>query len=108
MVKIKNNFFVHNIESGSYFETLFLSAVVSILLIRFYLHLTGYPEIAAGGVHVAHVVWGGFLMLISVIMLLAFFGNNVKKLSAILGGIGFGTFIDELGKFITQDSNYFF
>lgn len=104
----KNKLFVHNIESGSYFETLFLSAVISILLIRFYLHLTGYPEIAAGGVHVAHVVWGGFLMLIAVIMLLAFFGNSVKKLSAILGGIGFGAFIDELGKFITQDNNYFF
>lgn len=104
----RGKFFIHNIDSGSYFEILLLWAAISILAIRFYLRATGYPQIGGGGFHIAHMLWGGFLMLGAIVLLLAFFGGNVKRLSAIIGGIGFGAFIDELGKFITRDNNYFF
>jgi hypothetical protein len=32
----------------------------------------------------------------------------IKIITAVVAGSGFGFFIDELGKFITQDNNYFF
>jgi hypothetical protein len=47
-------------------------------------------------------------MLFAIILLLAYLNRPILQISAVLGGIGFGTFIDELGKFITQDNNYFY
>src|SRR5258708_29346858 len=47
-------------------------------------------------------------MLIALVWLLAFIGRPIQSMAALLGGIGFGAFIDELGKFITSDNNYFF
>jgi len=89
-------------------ETVFLSAVVTILLIRFFLHLANYPQIGGSGLHIAHMLWGGLLMLVAIILLLAFLGQFTMRMASVVGGIGFGTFIDELGKFITHDNNYFF
>jgi hypothetical protein len=99
---------VRNIDGGSYLEAFLVSAVAAILVIRLYLELTGYPQIGGGGIHVAHVLWGGLLMLIAQVMLLAFLGKHVKRAAAVIGGIGFGAFIDELGKFLTSDNDYFF
>ena len=47
-------------------------------------------------------------MLASIIILLTFLSTASARLATILGGIGFGTFIDEVGKFVTSDHNYFF
>lgn len=105
---MKRNFFIRNFEGEDLSEIFFISAIATILLIRLYLHLTGYPQIGGGGLHIAHMLWGGFFMLISITLLLNFLTTPLKKLAAFLGGVGFGTFIDELGKFITKDNDYFF
>jgi hypothetical protein len=89
-------------------EIFFVAAVTSVLAIRLFLALTGYPQIGGGGLHIAHMLWGGLLMLISLIILLCFLGQTSERLATLIGGVGFGTFIDETGKFITSDSNYFF
>jgi hypothetical protein len=54
------------------------------------------------------MLWGGLLMLVALVPLLAVIGKPAKRLAALIGGAGFGLFIDELGKFITADNNYFF
>ena len=100
--------FARNVDAGSYLESFLVSGVASILVIRLYLEMTDYPRLGGGGLHIAHMLWGGLLMLVAIVLLLAFLGKRVKRTAAILGGVGFGAFIDELGKFITSDNNYFF
>jgi hypothetical protein len=51
---------------------------------------------------------GGLLMLGALIILLSFYGQPAARAAALIGGVGFGLFIDELGKFITTNNNYFF
>ncbi|MGV8088811.1 MAG: hypothetical protein ACP5OM_00880 [Methanothrix sp.] len=97
-----------NMYAGSILEIFIVTAVTTVLTIRFILGATGYPQVSGGGLHVAHVLVGGLAMLISILILLTFLGNYSKSLAAVLGGFGFGAFIDELGKFITSDNNYFF
>jgi hypothetical protein len=97
-----------DIDAGAYLETLVVAAVTSVLLTRLYLQATGFPQIGSGGLHLAHLLWGGLLMLVSLILLLATLGKRLKHLSATVGGLGFGLFVDEIGKFVTSDNNYFF
>lgn len=89
-------------------ELFLLSAVSSLLLVRFYLYLTGYPQVGSGRLHIAHVLFGGLLMLAALTITLSFLGSRVQRTTALLGGVGFGIFIDEIGKLITRDNNYFF
>ena len=100
--------FPRNLALGPLFELFLVSAVVSLLLIRGLLALTGFPQVGGGGLHIAHMLWGGLLMLASLLLLLGFIGRRLLFLTALLSGVGFGTFIDELGKFITSDNDYFF
>ncbi len=95
-------------EAGAYLQDLLVAAVVAILLTRLFLGLTGFPRIGGGGLHVAHMLWGGLLMLFALVLLLAVIGKRSKRLAAVIGGAGFGLFIDELGKFVTADNDYFF
>jgi hypothetical protein len=95
-------------DFGSLHETLLIAAVATILVIRTQLWLTNYPQLGGRGLHIAHLLWGGLFMLVAIGLLLTFLGRPMRRAAAILGGIGFGFFIDELGKFITEDNNYFY
>jgi hypothetical protein len=90
------------------FEIFFLSAIGSLLLIRAFLELTGFPQVGGGSIHVAHILYGGMLLTIANILTIAFLGQRVRRLAAFIGGAGFGFFIDEIGKFLTSNNDYFF
>lgn len=97
-----------SVRARDLLELFFLSAVTSLLAVRFYLYVTGYPQVGGGSLHIAHMLWGGILMLVAMTLSLSFIGHRTQMLTALIGGVGFGVFIDELGKFITKDNNYFF
>jgi hypothetical protein len=95
-------------DFGSLQETLLMTGVATVLVIRTQLWLTNYPQLGGHGLHIAHLLWGGLFMLVAIGLLLTFVGRGIRRPAAVLGGIGFGFFIDELGKFITADNNYFY
>jgi len=103
-----HNFFIFDLEAGGYIENFMISAVCSIIGIRVYLALLDYPKVGGSGLHIAHMLWGGMLMFLALVALLAFLNKEAKNFASVVGGFGFGLFIDELGKFITSDNNYFF
>jgi hypothetical protein len=99
---------VRNVRSAEHLTTFVVSGVATVLITRLILGLSGYPQIGGKGLHIAHVLPGGLLMLVAISLLLAYVGPVVRPAAALIGGVGFGLFIDEVGKFVTSDNNYFY
>jgi len=85
-----------------------VSCALTIALTRLFLALTGYPQIGNSTFHIAHALWGGLFLLAAGIVALVVQNRGAALAVALLTGIGFGLFVDEVGKFITQRNDYFF
>jgi len=85
-----------------------ISFAGTVIVTRSFLELTGYPRIGGGELHIAHALFGGILLFIASLLPLVLSGRSVYRATAVLGGIGIGLFIDEVGKLITSRNNYFY
>lgn len=99
---------LRNAKRGKYHELLVVSSVATVVTVRIALHVSGYPKIGGGSLHIAHLLWGGLLRLAAALVLLTYLSRSMMRLGAVLAGIGFGLFVDEVGKFVTADNDYFF
>lgn len=99
---------VRRSNGGQYVEAMVVIAVITILVTRAYLAATGYPQVGGGDLHIAHALWGGAGMVIALVAVLSLLGPGPRHFAVLIGGIGFGLFLDEVGKFVTKTNDYFF
>ena len=101
-------FLVRSTDLAHRLDVFLVAAIASVVVNRVFLVITGYPQIGNGTLHISHAIWGGLMMAIAIIIAVTYIAPVMRGVVAVLGGIGFGFFVDELGKFITRDVNYFF
>jgi hypothetical protein len=95
-------------RAENYVLTSLVAFAVTVIATRVFLELSGYPQIGNDVLHIAHALWGGLLLIVAAFLPLAYANRWAIQTSALLGGVGIGLFIDEVGKFITQTNDYFF
>lgn len=91
-----------------YLFVLLVSFAMTVIATRWFLELTGFPRIGGGELHIAHALWGGAAMAVAAVLPIILAGRLVYLASAALAGAGIGLFIDEVGKFITAENDYFY
>ncbi|MFG3280586.1 hypothetical protein [Streptomyces sp. NPDC048111] len=106
-----NNGFLRTASAAAHLRLFVFVGVVTVLVTRAFLALTDYPKLGGGagggGLHISHMLWGGLLMLAGLLVMLVFTGVAARRRGAVLGGVGFGLFIDEVGKLVATDGYFY-
>jgi hypothetical protein len=100
--------FVRRKEARKYLLLILISMAAGVGVTRLFLALSGYPQIAGGALHIAHLLWGGLLVFLAALTTLVLSNRWAFSIAAILTGLGIGLFLDEIGKFITRSNDYFY
>jgi hypothetical protein len=95
-------------QARKYVLLIVISMAACVGITRLFLQLTGYPQVAGGELHIAHLLWGGLLIFLAALMTLLLYNRWVFGAAAILTGLGIGLFLDEIGKVITRTNDYFY
>ncbi|HEU4909139.1 MAG TPA: hypothetical protein VFT17_09755, partial [Propionibacteriaceae bacterium] len=103
-----NPFLMVSDRSSQLMVIVLVSCALTVALTRLFLVLTGYPQIGNSTFHLAHALWGGLALFLAGILAVVVHNRGAAVIIALLTGVGFGLFVDEVGKFITQKNDYFF
>src|SRR3954452_1537946 len=103
-----NPFIMVSDRSSRLMLIVLVSCALTVAVTRLFLVLTGYPQIGNSTFHLAHALWGGLALFLAGMMTLIVQNRGAAVIIALLTGVGFGLFVDEVGKFITQKNDYFF
>ncbi|TKV57046.1 hypothetical protein FDO65_19740 [Nakamurella flava] len=105
---MSHSHWVRRRDADRYLRLTLLGFGGSVLLTRAYLALTGYPQVGGETLHFSHALWGGLLLFVGALLPLLIVNERALTWSALLTGVGVGLFIDEVGKLVTVDYDYFF
>ena len=94
--------------AGRYLMLTLISFALSVIVTRVILQVTNYPQLAWGEFHIAHILFGGLMLFVAALLPLVLANRSIYVASAVLSGAGVGLFIDEVGKFITRQNDYFY
>jgi hypothetical protein len=108
MSKHRDRLIVEREEAGTYLLISLVAFAATVIGVRWFLEITGYPQVGNSTLHIAHVLWGGLLLFVAVLVALIWDNPSFMISAAALSGVGMGLFVDEVGKFITQSNDYFF
>src|SRR5688572_15488563 len=94
-----------NYTLGAQLDTFLVCAASGVVINRLFLIITGYPQIGGrepDAIHISHAIYGPFAMMVAIALAIAFLNPTMRWVLAIVGGLGFGWFVDELGKFVSN------
>src|SRR3972149_4350581 len=94
--------------AARYLMITLVSFALSVIATRVLLQFTGFTRIGGGDIQIAHLLFGGFFLFIAALLPLILSNRSIYVISAVLTGTGVGLFIDEVGKFITSQNDYFY
>ncbi|MFF1946332.1 hypothetical protein ACFVWF_29840 [Rhodococcus qingshengii] len=84
------------------------ATAITVAVTRTYLVLADYPSLGGEVFHLAHALWGGLFLVLSLVLILAVGNSWSAPIGSAIGGVGAGLFVDEVGKFITRKNDYLF
>lgn len=90
---------------GAQLDTFLVCAASGVIVNHAFLIVTGSPQIGSrnpGAVHISHSIYGGFAMMVAIVLTLAYLAPAVRWVLAVVGGVGFGWWVDELGKYVSN------
>jgi hypothetical protein len=89
-------------------QNVVLGFAFSVIAIRFFMAVSPITILVVGNFHVAHMLYGGVLLLIASLLVYILQNSRALEISSWLTGIGFGFFIDEIGKYVSLNNDYYY